>query len=189
MPLLSLHQGLGVGPYNGQHGISQGAQPNESGDGRRPNAGAGQYRQLGHRKGRLYADHHIQDRCSHVCGGIAFQLVDDVLDYTSCEEVFGKPVGKDLREGKITLPLIYTLCALDRAENERIKSLFQSEKVAEEDLESLISMVREGEAIGRVQAEAREYMRKAAVSLDPFPDSPMKQDLLALNAYLCERRF
>ncbi|MBW2017635.1 MAG: polyprenyl synthetase family protein [Deltaproteobacteria bacterium] len=121
--------------------------------------------------------------------GIAFQLVDDVLDYTSCEEVFGKPVGKDLREGKITLPLIYTLCALDRAENERIKSLFQSEKVAEEDLESLISMVREGEAIGRVQAEAREYMRKAAVSLDPFPDSPMKQDLLALNAYLCERRF
>jgi len=78
---------------------------------------------------------------------------------------------------------------LDRAENERIKSLFQSEKVAEEDLESLISMVREGEAIGRVQAEAREYMRKAAVSLDPFPDSPMKQDLLALNAYLCERRF
>jgi len=50
-------------------------------------------------------------------------------------------------------------------------------------------MVREGEAIGRVQAEAREYMRKAAVALEHFPDSPMKQDLLALNTYLCERRF
>ena len=56
--------------------------------------------------------------------GIAFQLMDDILDYISCEEEFGKPVGKDLKEGKITLPLIYTLSNFEETEIERVEDLF-----------------------------------------------------------------
>ncbi len=55
--------------------------------------------------------------------GIAFQIVDDILDYSSSEEEFGKPVGKDFREGKITLPLIYTISGMKKSDVKRFKAL------------------------------------------------------------------
>ena len=58
--------------------------------------------------------------------GIAFQLVDDLLDYISSEEKFGKPVGKDLMEGKITLPLIYAISEMDKKELLRVKKIFHN---------------------------------------------------------------
>ena len=71
---------------------------------------------------------HLGDFGSNL--GIAFQLVDDLLDYTSSEEVFGKPVGKDLKEGKITLPLVYFLSELEKGEVERLSELFKSQKAS-----------------------------------------------------------
>lgn len=121
--------------------------------------------------------------------GIAFQLIDDVLDYTSCEEEFGKPVGKDLKEGKITLPLIYALSDLEGAETERLENKFRSQKASEKDYEELISMVRKNGAIARIRSEARDYASKASEFLDFFPPSPAKEDLMALNRYVVERSF
>jgi len=121
--------------------------------------------------------------------GIAFQLVDDLLDYTSSAEVFGKPVGKDLREGRITLPLIYTLSRLQEAEIERLENLFKNRKAREKDYEELLALVKDNGVVDRIRSEARGYVEKAADLLDFFPESPVRRDLLGLNTYIIDRSF
>ena len=120
--------------------------------------------------------------------GIAFQLMDDSLDYTSSQEVFGKPVGKDLREGKITLPLIYTLSGLDEAERARIERRFKKGKATEDDYQSVITLVRTKGALERIRTEAQAYVDEAAKWLGCFPDSIGKTKLLELNQYIVERQ-
>jgi octaprenyl-diphosphate synthase len=119
--------------------------------------------------------------------GIAFQLMDDLLDYVSSEEVFGKPVGKDLKEGKITLPLVYFLADLEKGEGERLAELFKSQKAQDEDYETLIRRVRTHGTIERVRSEASEYVARAEGLLECFPDSPGKKGLLELGAYVLAR--
>ncbi|MFZ7110191.1 MAG: polyprenyl synthetase family protein [Desulfatiglandales bacterium] len=121
--------------------------------------------------------------------GIAFQLIDDVLDYTSCEEEFGKPVGKDLREGKITLPLIYSLSGLEKDETQRLEGLFKKGTAGEGDYAEVIALVRSGKAIEKIRSEAKDHVAKASGYLDCFAPSSVKDDLLALNDYIVERRF
>jgi octaprenyl-diphosphate synthase len=121
--------------------------------------------------------------------GIAFQLIDDLLDYTSSKEVFGKPVGKDLREGKITLPLIYTLLKLEKPERIRLESLFKSRRTAEENYRNLIELVRRNGALDQIRDEAQIYVNKAAGHLSSFPESPAKESLLELNQYVIEREY
>jgi octaprenyl-diphosphate synthase len=120
--------------------------------------------------------------------GIAFQLMDDLLDYTSSEEVFGKPVGKDLKEGKITLPLVYFVSELEKGESERLAARFKSQKAYDQDYEDLIGRVRTHGAIERVRSEASEYVTKAGELLGHFPDSPEKQGLIELGDYILTRR-
>lgn len=119
--------------------------------------------------------------------GVAFQLIDDLLDYTSSEKEFGKPVGKDLREGKITLPLIYTLSDLDAAEIERLEDLFKRQKADEEDYNKLIALVRNNGVVERIRSEASVYTNKAASFLNHFPGSAIKEDLLGLNSFIIKR--
>jgi octaprenyl-diphosphate synthase len=121
--------------------------------------------------------------------GIAFQLIDDLLDYTSSEEVFGKPVGKDLEEGKITLPLIYTLEGLEVDEKNRVIERFMNRQANEEDREKLIHAIRTGGAIDRVRKEAQGFVDEASACLHLFPDSPTKEHLLQLNSYITKRKF
>ena len=121
--------------------------------------------------------------------GIAFQLIDDLLDYTSCEEAFGKPVGKDIREGKVTLPLIHALSNLDKKEVERMEDLFKENRAAGEDYEKLIALVRNQGAIEHTKAEVEKYSRKAIEFLDSFPPSTAKEELIKLCTYLSDREF
>jgi len=120
--------------------------------------------------------------------GIAFQLMDDLLDYTGSQEVIGKPVGKDLREGKITLPLIHTLGAMSRSER---KVFFEDAlavgKTTERDIQRIIEMVRSNGALDKIREESRRYTARAARCLELFPDSVAKQNLLELNQYVIER--
>jgi octaprenyl-diphosphate synthase len=120
--------------------------------------------------------------------GIAFQLMDDLLDYTSSEKVFGKPVGKDLKEGKITLPLVYFVSELASGEVERLAELFKTQKAGDQDYEDLIRRVRVHGAIEQVRSEASDYVAKAGQVLGLFPDSAVKQGLLELGAYILTRR-
>jgi octaprenyl-diphosphate synthase len=120
--------------------------------------------------------------------GIAFQLIDDVLDYTSSEKEFGKPVGKDLREGKITLPLIYFLSDCNNTEVDELQDLFKNHKARDEDYHRLIAMVREGKAIKDIRSAAGDYVKRAASFVDPLPESPAKRNLLGLGQYVLDRR-
>ncbi len=121
--------------------------------------------------------------------GMAFQIIDDLLDYTSFQEELGKPVGTDLREGKITLPLIYTLSRLGETEKKRIQDLFRNGQANEKDYRSLIKLVRENGVIGSIQAEAKTFVDRAAVCLDIFPSSPTKDMLLELNGHIIKRKY
>ena len=121
--------------------------------------------------------------------GIAFQLMDDLLDYTSSEDVFGKPVGKDLKEGKITLPLIYTLPKIEASEGNRLENLFKNHQATEEDYRQLIGLVRSKGALDQIKDEARSYVDRAAGCLSKFPDSPAKRGLLELNRFIVERKY
>ncbi|MBN1625176.1 MAG: polyprenyl synthetase family protein, partial [Deltaproteobacteria bacterium] len=120
---------------------------------------------------------------------IAFQLVDDLLDYASSEEEFGKPVGKDLRERKITLPLIYTLSGLEKEEIKRFENQFKSQDAGEEEYMKFVKFVRYSGAIERIRSEARDYSGKASGFLDIFPESAAKTDLIDLNEYVSKRKF
>jgi octaprenyl-diphosphate synthase len=119
--------------------------------------------------------------------GIAFQLMDDLLDYTSSKEAFGKPVGKDLEEGKITLPLVYYVSELERGESERLSKLFSSQKATDKDYEDLICQVRTHGAIEQVRSEASEYVARAGDHLELLPNSSAKEDLLELGVYFLRR--
>jgi len=119
--------------------------------------------------------------------GMAFQLVDDLLDYTASQKTLGKPVGNDIREGKITLPLIYTLGRMASQEKKRLQDLFQDHHPSVEDYAALVETVRENGVLDEILLEAREYIREAAICLDEFPDSEARRNLLELNQFIVER--
>ncbi len=121
--------------------------------------------------------------------GMAFQLVDDLLDYTASQETFGKPVGKDIREGKITLPLIYTLEKMAGHEKQRFRDPFQDRDPSAEDYAALVKTVRRNGALEQIRLEAREYVDEGTVCLDEFPDSEAKENLLELNQFIVQRSY
>jgi len=120
--------------------------------------------------------------------GIAFQIIDDVLDYTATVETTGKPTGSDLREGKITLPLIYALTYLPQQERERLEDLFKGGGALEQDYREVTELVRGNGAIARCRYDAQAYVDRAAQCLSPFPASPIKECLLKLNHFVVTRR-
>ena len=121
--------------------------------------------------------------------GVAFQIVDDLLDYSASEEEFGKPVGKDFREGKVTLPLIYTIAEMNKSDAKRFEALFMNGSEREEDYDELINIVRASGNMEKTKEKAQGYVKKAAEYLTGFPASPHRDSLLSLNDYMLERLY
>lgn len=118
--------------------------------------------------------------------GTAFQLIDDLLDFTSSEEALGKAAGADLLGGKVTLPLIY-LREADQQASELVQTVLREGKygsVKQGDL--LEAMVRTG-ALERARARANEYAEEACAALDVLPDSEYSYSLKALPTYILDR--
>ncbi len=137
------------------------------------------------------ADPHIESALTQfgLNIGIAFQLIDDLLDYTSSEAEFGKPVGKDLREGKITLPLIYTLSGLEQDHIKQLRDRCAHPQTRDSAMADMIRLVRAGDAVKRTWEEAHFYANRAAEFLEIFPDSPLRADFQKLGRYIIERRY
>lgn len=120
--------------------------------------------------------------------GMAFQIIDDLLDYTSDESILGKPVGSDLREGLITMPMIYYI---ESHPNDPVVIALQEHKciTKESEFQRIISSIRNSDAVEKTLAQAREFSDQAIRCLDIFENSLYKENLLSLARYTVERSF
>ena len=118
--------------------------------------------------------------------GIAFQIIDDCLDFTGQEDEFGKTLGADLAAGVLTLPLIHLTDTADETKRAEILTIFKSGG-SPEAYQPLLQMMKDHGSIDYALAKAREYCDKAGAELEPFPDSPAKQSLHKLLDYVLER--
>lgn len=118
--------------------------------------------------------------------GMAFQITDDILDFTGTEKTLGKPAGSDMRQGNITLPALYALhCSpvgddlrrwIDRPQEER--------KVSE-----AVRLIRKSGGIEYARDLANRYLQRAEQRLEPLPNSKSKRSLLDIARFIGERRF
>lgn len=118
--------------------------------------------------------------------GIAFQLVDDLLDFTSSEDVLGKPAGADLLEGKVALPLIFLLQREPEMRSAIQTVISEASYTGVSRAELLEALERTG-ALGLALQRAIEYAQAALASLEGLADSPYAQVLSSIPAYIVER--
>lgn len=119
--------------------------------------------------------------------GIAFQLVDDILDFTSREKILGKPVGNDLREGKVTLPLIYALQQATPEERKLIETVLTDGNYEQVPLLKVQQILQRHQGIERARERAREFAEKARLLIQQFPDSPFQRALFSVTEMVTDR--
>ncbi len=119
--------------------------------------------------------------------GIAFQLIDDVLDFTSREKILGKPVGNDLREGKVTLPLIYALETAEPEERRLIETVLADGNYDQVPFGKILHILNRHSSIERARQRANEFTEKARAIINEFPDSPYQRALRAVTDLVTDR--
>lgn len=119
--------------------------------------------------------------------GIGFQLVDDALDFVADEGRLGKPVGNDLKEGKITFPLIHLARNGSDGAQRRLRWLVEKEPFEEDDLLEVRRLVEEHQGVQATMEKVHEFLDKAKAALEIFPDSPSRRSLLSMTDFVRER--
>ncbi len=119
--------------------------------------------------------------------GMSFQIRDDILDYEGSSSVTGKPVGGDIIEKKITLPLIYSLNKVSKTEANRIKKILKNGNDKTK-VKEIMHFVKEHNGIDYALSVSKDYSIKAKNYLDIFPDSPTKSALNSLVDFVAERK-
>ena len=119
--------------------------------------------------------------------GLAFQLVDDVLDFTSNESTLGKPVGSDLKEGKLTLPLIYLMRDGEPKHRELVRHALHENTLNTEFRNEIFQLVKEYHTADRVLDKAHDYAHQARACLRDFPPSRARDALMSIPDYIVER--
>lgn len=120
--------------------------------------------------------------------GMAFQVVDDMLDFVADQKVLGKPVLSDLKEGHVTLPVLYALKAEPRA-TAIVQSVIERKALDDVSRKEILDLVRRHRVLEMTQQVAEDYSRRAKRTLEPLPDSVQKDSLLALADYVIERNY
>jgi heptaprenyl diphosphate synthase len=121
------------------------------------------------------------------CLGMAFQITDDVLDMVADPEQLGKPVGGDLRQGIITLPVIFALA--QSREKERLSALVAKEHKTEDDVREAIRLTKECGGIDMALQVAGKYLDRAQACLGTLPDIPARRSLSALAEFIRGREY
>jgi len=120
--------------------------------------------------------------------GMAFQVADDILDYTETALVTGKPTGLDLREHKVTLPLIAALPKLSPAARASVDALFASEAPSDEQIHEVVGLVTEAGGIDAARRRGEQYALEADAALRGLPDTPARAALADAILYVMDRR-
>lgn len=119
--------------------------------------------------------------------GMAFQIADDLLDYREEKETTGKPSGLDLREHKVTLPLIHALREMSPSSRKEVERLFDNESVTDEDIAAVVRIVEENGGFDYARERGDEYAEKAHDALADLPDTVARSSLTASISYVMER--
>ena len=120
--------------------------------------------------------------------GMAFQITDDLLDYTGAETVTGKPTGLDLREHKVTLPLIAALPSMTPAERESVRRLFATPAPGDDQVAVIVELVERYGGLIYARERATHYAQQAEAALDVLPPSDARDALQGAITYAVERR-
>jgi octaprenyl-diphosphate synthase len=119
--------------------------------------------------------------------GIAFQLVDDALDYSACSESSGKPRGGDLQEGKVTLPLIFFLETLPGEERQDLLTKIKNGQLTDDERKWILEKINSSNWTLQTREEADMYLQKAKEMLDFFPNTYESGLLESILEYIKER--
>jgi len=119
--------------------------------------------------------------------GLAFQIVDDVLDLTASEEVLGKPVASDLREGKVTMAVIHALERCTRAERKLIETVLDERAFISVQHTQVLEMLNRYNSIRYAHDQAAKHAEAARKAICSFPDTEIKRALLAIPEFVVER--
>jgi octaprenyl-diphosphate synthase len=119
--------------------------------------------------------------------GMAFQITDDILDYTGKEQEFGKSIGKDLEEGKITLPLIFAIKQSSAEEKDKIKEIITSRKGSQKAACEILRLIKKYNGIDYSLQRAEKFIRDAQIQLNVFSECLEKSQLNAVAGYILSR--
>jgi octaprenyl-diphosphate synthase len=119
--------------------------------------------------------------------GMAFQLVDDILDFTSTEKILGKPAGNDLREGKVTLPLIYALEDASTDERQAVETVIADGNYEQVPFMHILQILERHGAVERAYDRAHTFTEKSRRIITGFEDSPAQRSLQAIVDLVTER--
>ena len=121
------------------------------------------------------------------CVGMAFQLVDDVLDLTASEEVLGKPVGSDLREGKVTMAVIDALERCTDQERQQIETVMREAGFVSVSHRDVLEILKRYDSVETALLRANEFALQAKTAIESFPDSEYKRALQWVPEFVVER--
>ena len=121
--------------------------------------------------------------------GLTFQIADDILDYNSELKLFGKKIGNDFYEGKITLPVILLSQQINNIEKQSLKDIFKKNKRSENDFKFTLDLILKYKIIKQCYKKAEHFISLASSSLSIFPDSEEKRVLENLTTFSLERSF
>lgn len=119
--------------------------------------------------------------------GMAFQITDDLLDYREVKETTGKPSGLDLREHKVTLPLIYALREMPAKSKKEVSRVFENETVSDADIATVVSIVSDSGGYEYARARGEEFAERAEDALSELPDTAARASLSDAISYVMER--
>jgi octaprenyl-diphosphate synthase len=121
--------------------------------------------------------------------GLTFQIADDTLDYNSKLKIFGKKIGKDFFEGKITLPIILLFQKINNIEKQKIDNFFNQEIRSDADLSYTLNLIKKNNIISECYKKANYFINLASNSLSVFKESKEKIILEKLTSFSLERNF
>ncbi len=119
--------------------------------------------------------------------GMAFQLIDDVLDLTSTADVLGKPVANDLKEGKMTLPVMFAVRDGNSEDTMKVESVLHERDFRTVNQVDILSLVKKSDGLNRTRLVAEKYARRAIVMLEEFPASIYRDAIIRIPEFILNR--